>query len=130
MVEANDLLRKAGRTLAKARKVDVQEVPDLAARESYLAMFHAAQAYIPAHTGKSAKTHRGVRNEFARLARSDAAVDGSLPTALAQGYRVKEVVDYGIEVEDHWVSDAEAEIAMHTAQLFIDTVARALADRA
>jgi hypothetical protein len=41
----------------------------LAAREAYFAAFHAAEAYIFEHTGKVASTPRGVRSEFARLAR-------------------------------------------------------------
>ena len=34
--------------------------------EAYLAVFHGAEAYIFEHTGKVAKTHRGVRSEFTR----------------------------------------------------------------
>jgi uncharacterized protein (UPF0332 family) len=50
--------------LAKARTA-------LAACEAYLAVFHAADAYIFEQTGKVAKTHRAVRSEFARLARME-----------------------------------------------------------
>jgi hypothetical protein len=41
-------------------------LPHIAALEAYLAVFHAAEANIFEHTGKVAKTHRGVRSEFTR----------------------------------------------------------------
>jgi uncharacterized protein (UPF0332 family) len=52
-------------------------VPHIAAREAYLAVFHAAEAYIFEQTGKAAKTHRGVRSEFARLAKAEPRIGRS-----------------------------------------------------
>lgn len=40
----------------------------IAGREAYLAAFHAAQALIYERTSRIAKTHRGVRIQFSRLA--------------------------------------------------------------
>jgi uncharacterized protein (UPF0332 family) len=42
-----------------------------AGRAAYLAAFHAAQAIIMLRTNKVAKTHAGVRSEFARIARDE-----------------------------------------------------------
>jgi uncharacterized protein (UPF0332 family) len=67
--EAADYLTKARATLADARRIAAVLLPHVAAREAYLAVFHAAQAYIFERTGKVAKTHRGVRSEFTRLSR-------------------------------------------------------------
>jgi uncharacterized protein (UPF0332 family) len=44
------------------------ELPDEAGRMAYLAGFHAAQARIFERTGRTPKTHRGVRSQFGSLA--------------------------------------------------------------
>jgi uncharacterized protein (UPF0332 family) len=59
--ETTDYLAKARTTLADARQIAALPLPHIAAREPYLAVFHAAEAYIFEQTGKVAKTHRGVR---------------------------------------------------------------------
>jgi uncharacterized protein (UPF0332 family) len=66
-----DYLAKARTTLANAQKIAAIPLPDIAAREAYLAVFHASEAYIFEHTGKAAKSHRGVIREFNRLARAE-----------------------------------------------------------
>lgn len=62
--ETADYLAKARATLADAQKIAALPLPHVAAREAYLAVFHAAEACIFEQTGKVAKTHRGVRSEF------------------------------------------------------------------
>jgi uncharacterized protein (UPF0332 family) len=52
--------------LTRARAIFAAAIPEDAARDAYLAAFHAAQALIAERTGKSAKTHRGVHIAFAR----------------------------------------------------------------
>jgi uncharacterized protein (UPF0332 family) len=47
----------------------------VAAREAYLAGYHPAMAFVVEKTGRAAKTHSGLRSEFARLARSEPRID-------------------------------------------------------
>jgi hypothetical protein len=51
-VETADYLAKARATLADAQKIASLPLPHVAAREAYLAVFHAAEAYIFEQTGK------------------------------------------------------------------------------
>ena len=44
--ETADYLAKARSTLADARTIAALPLPHIAAREAYLAVFHAAEAYI------------------------------------------------------------------------------------
>ena len=55
---------KVRATLVDAQKIASLPLPHVAAREAYLAVFHAAEAYIFEQTGKVSKTHRGFRSEF------------------------------------------------------------------
>jgi len=71
---AEQYLSKARRCLADAQSILAIHIPDVAAKEAYLAAFHAAEALIVQMTGRAPKTHRGVRTEFARLARDDATL--------------------------------------------------------
>jgi len=66
--EAARYLEKARKCLAHARATLGIGLSNDAGRNAYLAAFHAAQAFIFEQTGKIAKTHSGVRSEFARLA--------------------------------------------------------------
>jgi uncharacterized protein (UPF0332 family) len=68
-------------------------LPHVAAREAYLAVFHAAEAYIFEQTGKVAKTHRGVRSEFARLAKAEQRIGRDLVTFLGASWRRLPVQD-------------------------------------
>lgn len=80
--ETADYLDKARTCLADARQIATVPLPRLAAREAYYAAFHAAEAYIFEHTGKVAITHRGVRAEFARVARREPRIDRELSAFL------------------------------------------------
>ena len=84
--EAKDYLDKARDHLDEARKIAAIGLAKAAARSAYYAAFHAAQAFIVERTGKIAKTHSGVRSEFARLAKDTPRIDKTLPTFLAQAY--------------------------------------------
>ncbi len=115
-------LEKARECLANAQKIIAIEVASDAARAAYLAGFHAAQAFIFASTGKTTKTHSGVRTEFARLARSDARIPKDLPTFLGKAYELKSIADYGISPNIR-VSLGDAENAIETAARFIECIA-------
>ncbi len=87
--ETADYLAKARATLADAQQIAAAPLPHVAAREAYLAVFHATEAYIFEQTGKVAKTHRGVRSEFARLARAEPRIGRDLVTFFGAAYQFK-----------------------------------------
>jgi hypothetical protein len=66
-----DYLAKAEECPGAARKVIAIQLPAVAAKEAYLAAYHAAQALVFQATGKAAKTHSGMRTLFARVAKDD-----------------------------------------------------------
>ena len=91
--EAEEHLQRAREYLSKANALlEIVRFHDEAARAAYLAGFHAAQALIFERTGRTAKTHRGVRSAFARLSKDDPRLDRSLSQFLGSGYRRKEFV--------------------------------------
>ncbi|MFI5022300.1 MAG: HEPN domain-containing protein [Alphaproteobacteria bacterium] len=114
-------LDKARECLANARKISAIGIPSDAARDAYMAGFHSAQAFIFATTGKAAKTHSGVRTEFARLAKADTRIDKSLPAFLGKAYELKSIADYGISPNIR-VSAGDAVSAIETAAMFIERV--------
>jgi uncharacterized protein (UPF0332 family) len=91
--ESGELLDKARDCLARARIILAAGVGEDAGRDAYLAGFHAAQAVILAHTGRTAKTHRGVHRLLSQLARGEPQLAG-LALFLSQAYNLKAVADY------------------------------------
>jgi len=75
--EAARFLDKARQCLADGVRYQPL-VPRIAGREAYLAAFHAAQALLYERTGKIARTHRGLRAQFARITRDEPRT--ALPT--------------------------------------------------
>jgi uncharacterized protein (UPF0332 family) len=123
--ETADYLEKARGALTDARKIAALPLPRVAAREAYLAMFHAAEALIFERTGKIAKTHRGVRAEFVRLARSEPRISRDLMAVLAAAYEYKAIADYAVgPTADLSVQDTAN--AIGTADRFIETIATLL----
>ncbi len=124
--EARDYLDKAREHLDEARKIAAIGLARAAARSAYYAALHTAQAFIVERTGKIAKTHSGVRSEFARLAKDTPGIDKTFPAFLAQAYLYKEIGDYGVGHGAN-VTMAEANDAIATAGRFIDAVTTLLA---
>jgi uncharacterized protein (UPF0332 family) len=125
--EAEDHLVKAREYLSKARELlEVVHFHDEAARAAYLAGFHAAQALISERTGRIAKTHRGVRNAFARLSKDDPRL-GRFTQFLGKAYRRKEVVDYHVGPQAV-VSESDARELTSVATRFVDRIAEILAE--
>jgi uncharacterized protein (UPF0332 family) len=121
-------LHKARQALNEAMAVAASELPEAAGRAAYLAAYHAAQAFIFARTKKIAKTHSGVRSEFARLAKDDPSIDRAFPAFLAQAYNLKSIADYAIG-PDAGVSLAEAREAIDEAARFVALIARLLPEQ-
>jgi len=120
--ETADYLEKARATVADARQIATLPLPHIAAREAYLAVFHAAQAYIFERTGKVAKTPRGVRSEFTRLSRTEPRIGRALVTFLGTAYQFKTRSDYTIGSTVAPITDPEATAAIDTAARLIDSM--------
>jgi uncharacterized protein (UPF0332 family) len=131
--EAANYFFKAQEDLSDARQIAAIGLAKVAARSAYYAAFHAAEARIVERTGKVAKSHSGVRSEFARLARDDPHL-GKATTAFfaqaykyfAQAYKYKEIGDYGVGA-DAVITLLDAAAAIKSAQDFLTHVAAALA---
>jgi len=102
------------------------ELPDEAGRAAYLAAFHAAQALIFERTGRTPKTHQGVRSQFGKLALLEPQIDVLLRRFLARGYDLKSVADYAIG-PDAVVPVQEAIEAITTANRFVECITTVLA---
>jgi len=120
--EAADHLEKARTCLDRAAVILDAEVPDVAAREAYLAAFHAAQALIVERTRKEAKTHKGAHTEFARLTRGEPQVDTELRQFLPKSYDMKSLADYVVGPHAE-VSDERARATIQIAKRFIECIA-------
>jgi uncharacterized protein (UPF0332 family) len=122
---------EAGRFLDKARQclADAELyrplVPRIAGREAYLAAFHAAEALLYERTGKVAKTHRGLRAQFARIAKDEPRIDQSVSEFLGRAYELKSLADYGTGIEAT-ISLPTAQAAVETATRFVDCIASLL----
>lgn len=121
--ESVDYLAKAHATLADAEKIAALPLPHIAAREAYLAALHAAEAFIFEQTGKVARTHRGVRSKFARLAKAEPRIGRDLVAFLAAAYQFKARADYGVGSIATPITREEANSAITTSRRFIAIVA-------
>ena len=119
---------EAVRFLAKARECLADAVlyqplvPRIAGREAYLAAFHAAEALLFERTGKAAKTHCGLRAQFARIAKDEPRIDQSMSEFLGRAYELKSLADYGTGNESS-ISLVTAKAAVETATRFVDCIA-------
>jgi len=121
-------LDKARQSLNEAQAVADIGFHAAAGRAAYLASFHAAQALIIFRTGKVAKTHAGVRSEFARIAKDESGLERDLASFLARAYNLKTVADYAVGTEVA-VSAPEAADAIAGAARFVDAIERALSEK-
>jgi uncharacterized protein (UPF0332 family) len=119
--EAADHLEKAHRCLRRGRTILAVDVYDVAAREAYLAAFHAAQALIAERAGRAAKTHRGVHVQFARLTKNEPRLDVELRQFLPKSYHMNATTDYGVD-PGIGITSEQAVWAINTADRFIQCV--------
>jgi uncharacterized protein (UPF0332 family) len=118
--EAARFLDKARSCLADAIRIQ-QLVPRLVGREAYLAAYHAAEALLYERTGKIAKTHRGLRAQFANIARSEPRIDRPMLEFLAQAYELKSLADCRTGADANF-SEEIAAAAVERATRFVDVV--------
>lgn len=123
--ETTDHLLAADRALAKAAAQMSLPLYDEAGRHAYYAMYHAAHALVVERGFKPAKTHRGLRQLFARVAHTEPAAIQSLVSPLMSNYRLKWVADY--DTTGAIVSEATAQAALADATDFVATIRAALA---
>jgi uncharacterized protein (UPF0332 family) len=119
--EAADYLAKARECLDAAIKINELSLPQVAAKEAYLAAFHAAHALIFETTGKVVKSHGGMRTMFAQVAKDDDRIDRGLASLLGRAYKFKEVADYAVGSQGV-VTEAEAQGVIDIAQRFVATI--------
>lgn len=116
---ALDLMRKARQSLANGEIILKAGVAVVAARDAYMAVFHAAQALIHEREGKVPKTHSGVQQRFARLAMAEPALGEDLGRLLSRAYDYKDISDYRT---DRDVSIDECADILARARQFLDKV--------
>ena len=119
MNEAERHLAKAHETIAFARYALAGQYAEEAGRSAYMAAFHAAHAFVVARTGKSPKTHSGLRSAFGRLAHEEPRISREQVSLLGWSYELKNAADYE---QEHSVSLAEAERAIDEALRLIETI--------
>ena len=123
--ETRKFLDKAQSDLADAEKIAAIDLANVAARSAYYAAFHAAEGLIFERAGKVAKTHSGVRSEFARLAKQSPQIDKAFAAFLAEAYKFKEISDYSVD-QNQSVTTAEAVRAIANAERFVAAISARL----
>jgi uncharacterized protein (UPF0332 family) len=119
--ETADHIAKARECLEAAIKINALGLPQVAAKEAYLAAFHAAHAFIFENTGKVVKSHGGMRTMFALVVKDHPRIDRRLASLLGRAYKFKEVADYAVGSQAV-VTAAEAREVIDIAQRFVDTI--------
>jgi uncharacterized protein (UPF0332 family) len=120
--EAAETLATAHQHLSDAKAIRGLNIGHVAAREAYLAAFHAAEAFIHERTGRAIKTHTGLRTVFARLAKDEPRLDPTFTQFLANAYDLKSLADYADRPALR-VSPEDADQAIQTAERFIGAIA-------
>ena len=124
--EAAEHLDKARQFVNRARIILAAGVAEDAARDAYLAAFHAAQALIAERTSRRVKTHRGVHVQFARLTKDEARLDPELRRFLPHTYDMKAIADYETG-PGAVIPPEQVETAIETAARFVECIAELLA---
>ena len=117
--EAGVFLAQARRCLDAAERIAAADVPRVAAREAYMAAFHAAQGILFERTGRVHKTHSGVHAAFGRLAKAEPMLGVDLGRFLAQSYDLKDAADYRLAP---MITADMAEEAIRKAKHFVARV--------
>ena len=123
--ESADYLAKSRECLDAAKTIIAFPLPQVAAKEAYLAVYHAAHAFVFESTGKAVKSHKGMRSKFAEVTKGDGRFDRALTSLLARAYKFKEVADYGIG-PGGGVTAKEAQGLIDLAQRFVDKITQLL----
>jgi uncharacterized protein (UPF0332 family) len=123
--ETRKFLDKAQSDLDDAKKIAAIELANVGARSAYYAAFHAAEGFIFETAGRVAKTHSGVRSEFARLAKQSPQIDKAFAVFLAEAYKFNEISDYSVD-QNQSVTIGEAMSAIANAERFVAAISALL----
>jgi uncharacterized protein (UPF0332 family) len=115
--EPIDYIAFAERKLADAERIFAIGLYEVAAREAYLAAMNAARGLILLETGKTTKSHKGVRSQLWKLIHDGIPFDRRLAKFLVAGFEIKVTTDY-VNVGE-MTSDATAD-ALSTARSFLN----------
>lgn len=113
--------------LSDAKAIRGLSIAHVAAREAYLAAFHAAEALIHDRTGRVVKTHSGLRTVFSRLAKDEPRLDPAFAQFLANAYDLKSVADYADRPAAR-ISVEDADQTIATAERFVEAITTLIAD--
>ncbi len=119
--ETADYLAKSRECLDAAKQINALPLPPVAAKEAYLAAYHAARAFVFESTGKVVKSHGGMRTMFAQITKDDPRIDRVLASLLGRAYKFKEIADYGVGSQA-LVTAKEAQDVIDIAERFVDTI--------
>jgi uncharacterized protein (UPF0332 family) len=97
---------------------------DVAAREAYMAAFHAAQALLFERHGRVPRKHAGVHGAFAKLCTEEPGLDRAFGRFLADAYNLKQTADYAA---DRTIDADRARQAIDKAGILVAAVEAALA---
>jgi uncharacterized protein (UPF0332 family) len=120
--ESAAYLTKARECLDAAKIINALPLPHVAAKEAYLATYHAAHAFVFESTGTVVKSHSGMRTMFASVTKYNPRIDRILASALGRTYKFKEMADYAVGLQAV-VTVREAQDVTDIAQRFVDTIA-------
>ncbi len=118
-----DELQKATQLLDFAQRALAADLHEIAAREAYLAAFHAALAYLFARRKVHPKTHAGVHSLFAETVSKDPDLGPEMGRFLSRSYDWKQQHDYGLSGS---ISATDAAAVVAAAAEFIARIERAL----
>lgn len=121
--ETAALLARASADLEAARRIVAIRIPGVAAREAYMAAFHAAQAVLFERVGQVPKTHSGLHGAFGRVARAEFGLGRDLGRIFAEAYEFKDIADYRIE---RTISNEAALEAIARSETMVERVTRFL----
>jgi uncharacterized protein (UPF0332 family) len=116
--ETANCLAKAREALADAKTIEVTSVYRVAAREAYVAAFHATEAYVFERVGRVAKTHRGLRTLFSQASKGDPGVPLEFSAFLAGAFELKSLSDYGVDPTER-ITKEQASATIEMAERFV-----------
>ena len=100
-------------------------MPQVAAREAYLAAFHAAEAYIFDKLVDPLKRIAGC--DFIQpTGRNEPRIALEYLTFLARAYELKSIADYSVGPTARPITNDDAARFIETAESFIDAIAQLL----
>jgi uncharacterized protein (UPF0332 family) len=122
--ESANYLAKARRKLDTSARLIGVDMPEIAAREAYLATLSAARAVIFERRAIAAKSHAGTISLLAEIAVKTGEMSVDTARILSRGFELKQAVDYDLTGD---IPVAEANEILARARRFIAAVEALLA---